>query len=253
MKKRIIVFGLIFLIIIFNIIITVIYFKNNNKPTEEPEVPEVVEEDTIDYDYIYSYLIKEDEKYILVLSNSNIEDKELESKVVKTNVDDINTSYDANSKVSIRNGIIWTANQYDIVISKVIIRNTIKPKNMVLWFQNFKYLKVVEGIKNIDTSRLTDVSGMFSNCYSLEMLDLSEFDTSGIYDTSGMFANCSNLKVIYVSDKWNLDNVISSDYMFYGNNSLVGGKGTKFDNNHIDKEYAVIDSTNLKGYLTNRE
>ena len=61
-----------------------------------------------------------------------------------------------------------------------------------------------------------------------------------------------NLKTIYVSDKFVTNNVTRSGNMFYGCNNLVGGQGTVYDANNLDKTYARIDNTNngKPGYFT---
>ena len=70
-----------------------------------------------------------------------------------------------------------------------------------------------------------------------------------------MFYNCTNLATIYVGEGWNTVSVTSSNSMFDGCTNLVGGMGTGYDANHIDKEYACIDrgsSSDQPGYFTGR-
>ena len=38
--------------------------------------------------------------------------------------------------------------------------------------------------------------------------------------------------------------------MFSANNNLVGGNGTRYSDDHIDKEYARIDTPSTPGYFT---
>ena len=54
-----------------------------------------------------------------------------------------------------------------------------------------------------------------------------------------------------MGDDWSTAAVTDSYEMFYSCTSLVGGKGTTYDANHIDAAYAHIDggSSNL-GYFT---
>lgn len=67
----------------------------------------------------------------------------------------------------------------------------------------------------------------------------------------GMFYDCSNLKTIKCGELWNMKSTANSSDMFIGCTSLVGGKGTKFDSNHTDGEYARIDGgPNSPGYFT---
>ena len=48
------------------------------------------------------------------------------------------------------------------------------------------------------------MSGMFSNCNSLTILDLSNFNTQNVINMSGMLFNCNSLKV---------ENIITKDYI----------------------------------------
>lgn len=141
---------------------------------------------------------------------------------------------------------------------------------------------------NFNTSKTTDISGMFIGCSSLTRLDLTNFNTSKVtnmasmfgdfrfggdeithlaprlteldlssFDTGNvtnmdtMFRGCDLLSKICVSDKWNTNNVTDSYDMFYDCTSLIGGAGTIYNSSYIDKTYARIDGgTSNPGYLT---
>ncbi len=106
-------------------------------------------------------------------------------------------------------------------------------------------------LSNFDTSNVTNMKWMFDHCTdNLISLDLSSFDTSKVTNMSFMFRKCSKLKTIYVSDLWNTDNVTDSSVMFEEDYLLVGGNGTVFDSNVVDKTYAKIDKLGMPGYLT---
>ena len=65
-----------------------------------------------------------------------------------------------------------------------------------------------------------------------------------------MFAYCTNLRTIY-GRNWDTSIVSNSQNMFYRCNSLVGGQGTTYDPDHIDKTYAHIDGgPSNPGYFT---
>jgi surface protein len=105
-------------------------------------------------------------------------------------------------------------------------------------------------VSNFDTSNTKDLDYLFADCYSLSVLDLSNFVTTNVTDTQGMFRGLK-LKTIYCGNLWNMENVTNSRYMFDNCTNLVGGKGTKFDSNHTDAEYARIDGgPNSPGYFT---
>lgn len=108
-------------------------------------------------------------------------------------------------------------------------------------------------LSNFNTSNVTTMYGMFSECKSLTSLDLSSFDTSKVTNMAYMFEGSGTimaLNKIYVSDKFVTAQVTNSTNMFSDCNNLVGGNGTVFDSNNIDKAYARIDSSNNPGYFT---
>ena len=131
-------------------------------------------------------------------------------------------------------------------------------------------------LSGLGGNSIISAGGMFSGCTNLREINMSGFNfgsasTSGLFSTgltslevvdlsnaiinttnmTGMFANASSLETIYVSNTWNVDNVTMSSDMFDGCTSLVGGNGTTFDSNHIDKEYARIDGGQSNpGYFT---
>ena len=128
--------------------------------------------------------------------------------------------------------------------------NTSKVTTMKNMFNLCYDLKDLD-ISSFETSSVTDMKGMFSHCYDLTSLDLSSFNTRNVNNMDGMFELCG-LKTIYVGEFWNMENVTNSIYMFDDCTNLVGGKGTKFDSNHTDGEYARIDGGSYKpGYFTN--
>ena len=51
-------------------------------------------------------------------------------------------------------------------------------------------------LSNFDTSAVTNMSSMFSNCSNLSTLDLSNFNTSAVTNMNLMFYSCSNLSTI---------------------------------------------------------
>ncbi len=72
-------------------------------------------------------------------------------------------------------------------------------------------LKVID-LSGFNTSKVTDMSYMFSNCFSLTDLDLSNFNTSKVTWMEGMFLNCENIESIKL-DNIETSNVKSMDSM----------------------------------------
>lgn len=105
------------------------------------------------------------------------------------------------------------------------------------------------GIESIDLSglfgtNLQNCENMFLDCKSVVTIDLSDNQLYSVKNGSGMFGRCSNLKTIYVSN--NFTGLTTSDNMFLGCTSIIGGSGVKYDASKIDGTMA-----NWKtGYLT---
>ena len=96
-------------------------------------------------------------------------------------------------------------------------------------------------LHNFDTRNAESMNGMFLECSGLTSLDLSSFNTAKVTDMGYMFDFCRNLETIYVGDEWSTAAVTNSSGMFSDCLSIVGGKGTTYDANHVDKAYAHVD------------
>ena len=131
--------------------------------------------------------------------------------------------------------------------------NTTKVTDMSFMFYGCRELTALD-VSHFDTTKVTDMSFMFDHCRELTMLDVSHFDTLKVTHMEHMFFGCSNLKTLYASDKFTTSSIpettdSNSRDMFKNCTSLVGGNGTKYDESHIDKEYARIDIVSAPGYF----
>ena len=127
--------------------------------------------------------------------------------------------------------------------------NTNNVENMFSMFSGSKITSL--DISNFNTSNVTDMGGMFESI-NVSSLDLSNFDTSKVIYMDAMFADCTLLKTIYVGNKFIIGDLESSDSMFEGSTSLVGGNGTVYDSSYVDKTYARIDTASTPGYFTSK-
>ena len=136
--------------------------------------------------------------------------------------------------------------------------NTAKVTDMSSMFGNCSSLKSLN-LSSFNTEKVTDMSYMFSamkesDANQIKALDLSSFNTKNVEDMSFMFAKCCNLKAIYVDEEgWSTAKVTGDeegDWMFFDCTSLVGGNGTTYDENHVDKLYARVDKPGQPGYLS---
>ena len=99
-------------------------------------------------------------------------------------------------------------------------------------------------ISNFNVKNVTNMGNMFAVCSNLIVLDLSSFETIKVTDMRSMFKQNKSLKTIYVSDSWNMSNVIESADMFSGCISLTGA--VPFDSTKTD--VSMANYTN--GYFT---
>ena len=121
-----------------------------------------------------------------------------------------------------------------------------QPTSCYNWFYGCSVLSAIEGIENLNTSNVTDMSCMFEDCPSLTSLDLLSFDTQNVTNMSKMFFGCSSLSTIYTSDKFVLKDGLDGNDMFKGCTNLVGA--IAYDANKVDKTYAKLDG----GYFTDK-
>ena len=104
-------------------------------------------------------------------------------------------------------------------VTKVIILNKIVPTSCAGWFANCTALTEIINIENLDTSCVTNMSGMFATCGSLS-IDVSSFNTSKVADMSYMFGNtinddfggCWNVSGL---EHFDMRNVVHMQDMFY--------------------------------------
>ena len=96
----------------------------------------------------------------------------------------------------------------------------IQPLTTKKWFSGCSKLASVEGLSKLDTSKATDMSGMFSSCGGLTSLDVSKLNTANVTSMADMFRYCSGLSSLDVS-KFNTANVTDMKSMFQGCSSLT--------------------------------
>ena len=174
----------------------------------------------------------------------------------------------------------WESDGTNANVSKVVFDPSFadaRPTTTYAWFYEMNNLQSIQGLRYLNTSQVTDMSWMFSNCHqlwaidvggfntskvtnmaamfnscwNLRGLDLTSFNTSKVTDMRAMFFSCGSLQTIYVLDGWTTAAVTQSSSMFEYCSDLVGGNGTTYDDNHIDAAYAHIDGYNYgPGYFT---
>ena len=182
------------------------------------------------------------------------------------------TTFDLNTGDNV---VGWETNVTKVVFDPSFA--SARPTSTYGWFYDMTNLQTITGIEYLNTSEVTNMGHMFNGCieltsldlsrfntskvthmnqmfqfcYELTSLDLSSFNTAKVTDMHYMLDYCTNLRTIYVGDGWSTAAVTNSTSMFRNCTSLVGGQGTTYDANHIDKAYAHIDGgPSNPGYFT---
>ena len=124
----------------------------------------------------------------------------------------------------------------------------LNPNSSNLFYYDFFAMNIytIEGLNNLDTSQVTNMSGMFRSClakrldisnwdtslvtdmsymfagtYNLEYLDLSNFDTSSVTNMFKMFINSDKIQVLNINN-WDTSKVEDMSSMFEGATNLIG-------------------------------
>ena len=157
-----------------------------------------------------------------------------------------------------------------------------RPKSCDQWFYLFEGLTKIEHLDYLNTSEVENMGSMFSNCTSLETLDLSSFNTekviimnamfmgstnlrtiklpqgfigSSVTDLNGMFRGCASLTELDLSGS-NAEKVKNMGSMFYGcvalsNLNLSGFKtGSLTDMRYLFSSCQSLESLDLSGFNT---
>lgn len=103
-----------------------------------------------------------------------------------------------------------------------------RPTSCNSWFMECEKLEAIDGIENLNTSKVTDMWNMFYNCKSLTSLDLKTFDTHNVLGMSYMFFGCNNLTYLNVSS-FDTSNVGNMNWMFAGCWKLTNLSVSNFD------------------------
>ncbi|NCE76981.1 BspA family leucine-rich repeat surface protein [Anaerotruncus sp. X29] len=119
---------------------------------------------------------------------------------------------------------------------------TILPKNCNYYFANNSNLTTFD-TKNLDTSNVTDMYGMFMYARALTALDVSNFNTSNVTNMAYMFKGTSALKTLDVS-KFDTSNVTDMSNMFARMYALTSLDVSKFDMSKVTNVDEMFSGTN---------
>ena len=182
-------------------------------------------------------------------ANVNVPEKQLGTKTITSNgiykaIDDNLDGYNeievATSGVDLNDYIKSTieegASSYSagqwIKSVKQLPAFTFTGKNTSYHFSCFKGGSI--DLSNFNTSNVTDMHYMFSDCSSLTSLDLSSFNTPNVTDMNSMFRNCSSLTSLDLSS-FNTTNVTNMASLFNSCSSLTSLDLSSFNTTNVTK------------------
>ena len=109
---------------------------------------------------------------------------------------DLNAEYNADSDTP------WYNRRDEI--KKLNFRDKIAPASLANWFMGCSKMEEMEGVENVDVSKVTSMRNFFRGCSSLKEVDLivpakNRWNTSKVTDMSGMFYGCATLTELDLS------------------------------------------------------
>ncbi|MGF0098173.1 BspA family leucine-rich repeat surface protein [Prevotella sp. SGI.027] len=107
-----------------------------------------------------------------------------------------------------------------------------RPTRTNSWFAFCINLQDIEGIRNLNTQNVTNMSGMFYRCSALTSLDVSNFNTQNVTNMNGMFRECWALTSLDVSN-FKTQNVTDMGWMFYGCSALTSLDLSNFNTENV--------------------
>lgn len=125
----------------------------------------------------------------------------------------------------------WTENEFASQITRVEFVNEIVPKYTSYWFYRCENITSLD-LSNLDTSNVTDMSGMFYGCESLTNLNITNLDTSNVTNMSSMFGTCLALTSLDLSN-FKTSNVTDMSSMFYYCPDLTNLNVNSFDTSNV--------------------
>ena len=145
-------------------------------------------------------------------------------------IESIYVEYDTSTGNYTVTGRGWESNASTItkVVFDASIANCTTITATTGWFFGCTNLSEIEGLTNLNTASVTDMSYMFAKCSSLTALDLSTFNTERVTNMDNMFAGCSSLTTLDISS-FNTQNVTIMSWIFRGCSSLTTLNLTHFN------------------------
>lgn len=135
-------------------------------------------------------------------------------------------------------------------LQKVVFEKSfshVRPTSLRKWFSMCSNLSTIEGMENLNTSEVTDMSEMFCGCSALSGLDVSHFNTSKVTDMAYLFCRCERLTSLDVSH-FDTSTVTNMMNMFSGCRNLGSLDVSNFDTGNVTNMGYMFEEC---GQLTN--
>ena len=134
-------------------------------------------------------------------------------------------------------------------ITRVEFVNEVVPKSVTVLFMGCANLTEIVGLENLNTTNVSNMSGMFCDCNSLEHIDVSVLKTKNVTDMSYMFAGWNDYNIFTIegldSPNFDTSNVTDMNTMFSTNSDIENIEfGENFDTSNV---------TNMESMFTHCE
>ena len=132
-----------------------------------------------------------------------------------------------------------------------------RPTSCCKWFYQCTNLTDIEGIENLNTEKVTDMSWMFFQCKKLSSIDLSNFNTEKVTNIGFMFNDCSALTSLDLSN-FVTKEVVDMCRMFYGCSALTLLDLSNFNTEKVTDMHSMfhgcsaLTSLNLSNFNTEK-
>lgn len=133
---------------------------------------------------------------------------------------------------------LWAAKASSI--NTVTFNCDVVPISTSYWFSSCYNLTTINGIEKLDTSKVTNMSNMFTSCSSLTSLDVTGFDTSKVTNMWSVFSGCSSLTSLDLSG-WDTSSTTDMSGMFYRCRGLTSLDVSGFDTSKVTSMSSMFD------------
>ena len=112
----------------------------------------------------------------------------------------------------------WTGKNYKSLVTKAVFKDKLFPASLMGYFSGCDHLATVEGLSNLDVSKVMQAYGMdymFANCKSLTSVDFSQLGISRAPSMRNIFLNCLSLEEV------DLSAFTEPDFQYFFDNRLA--------------------------------